>query len=444
MDDDNPQQNILELISEITVSPPGPEVIGALIVIFILFICSFLMSGSEVAFFSLSPTEKESLKPDHPADNLIISMLANPRRLLATLLVVNNSANVGIVILSTFVVNNCVNFHGNETLEFIMQVFVITFVLLLFGEVLPKVYATRNGISLARFMAFPLLLLSKIFYPLSFVLMNSTSLIEKRVKWKGQKLSSDDLHKAIALTSDDDLHNEDQKILEGIVRFGNTDVKQIMVSRVDVVSIDTKMKFDEVLSIIRSHRFTRIPVCEDNFDNIKGTLYIKDLLPYLSEDKNFDWAKMVRKPFFIPENKKLDDLLKEFQEKKIHLAIVVDEYGGASGIVTLDDVLSEVVGDISEEIRDDENYVRIDDNTYMFDGKIPLIDFYRVMNLNEEEFEKAKGESDTLAGFIIEISGRIPRKREKFEFGNCLFDIENADAKRILEIKVSLKDEIHK
>jgi len=287
-------------------------------------------------------------------------------------------------------------------------------------------------------MAVPINILSRIFYPIIYLLMNSSSFIEKNVKWKGDNLSPEDLHSALKLTTDDEIRDEDQKILEGIVKFGNKDVKQIMISRVDVISIDRETKFDQVLSIIHKYGFSRIPVHDGGFDNIKGTLYIKDLLPHLNKNADFKWIELIRNPFFVPENKKIDDLLKDFQKKKIHLAVVVDEYGGASGIVTLDDVLSEVVGDISEEIDEEEFYRKIDDKNYLFEGKTPLIDFYKVIEVNEEEFENSKGESDTLAGFIIEISGRIPKKLEKFEFGNCQFTIESANVKRLKEIKVTV------
>jgi gliding motility-associated protein GldE len=409
-----------------------------LVIIVILLVCSALISGSEVAFFSLTPAGKELLQNGDQKNNLVLQLLEKPRRLLATILVVNNFVNIGIVILSTYVVNAIIDFQASKALEFVIQVVLITFVLLLFGEVIPKVYATRNGTSLSRFMALPLIFLSKVFYPIIYLLMNSSAFIERNVKWKGENLSSDDLHKALELTSDEDIKGEDQKILEGIVKFGNTDVKQIMVSRVDVVALDQNSKFDEVLKLIHKHRYSRIPVYDGGFDNIKGTLYIKDILPFLSENTSFHWMDLIKKPFFVPENKKIDDLLKEFQEKKIHLAIVVDEYGGASGIVTLDDVLGEVVGDISEELQEEDTFIKLDENNYVFDGKTPLVDFYRVLNVNEEDFENAKGESDTLAGFIIEISGRIPKKLEKFEFGNCQFTVESANVKRIKEIKVTI------
>ena len=406
----------------------------------ILLVCSAAMSGSEVAYFSFTPQDRAALSDDSQKSRLIKSILDKPRQLLATILTVNNAVNISIVLISTYIVDLSADFGGDTVAEFFVNVIAITFVILLFGEVLPKVYATRHSRQIASLMAAPMNFLLWFTYPVTFILMNSTTFIEKRVKWKGRRVSQAELHQVLELTSESQLKNEDQRILEGIVKFGNTDVKQIMVSRVDVVAAEMTMKFDELLGMVRKHRYSRMPVYEDGIDRISGTLYIKDILPYLEEGPSFKWQKLIRKPFFVPENKKIDDLLKEFQEKKIHLAVVVDEYGGASGIVTLDDVLSEVVGDISEDIRIEENFIRIDDRNYLFDGKTPLIDFYRILNVDKEIFEEAKGESDTLAGFIIEIVGRIPRKHEKFDFGNCQFTIESASLKRIEEIKVTLTD----
>lgn len=440
MDDPEPYSLLLSLLSDLTFTAPNWQTYPLLFAVIILLIISALVSGSEVALFSLSPTERESLENGGHKYSLVLELLSKPRKLLATILVVNNFVNIAIVIISTFIVNALIDFSSNQILEFVIQVILITFVILLFGEVIPKVYATKNGLKLAVFMAYPLMLFSKLFSPIIFVLLNSTSFIERRVKWKGHKLSSEDLSSALELTSDEEIKDEDQKILEGIVKFGNTDVKQIMVSRVDAISIDKNTKFDEVLKIIHRHRFSRMPVYEDSFDRIVGTLYIKDLLPHLNEGAYFDWTGLIRKPFFVPENKKIDDLLKEFQEKKIHLAVVVDEYGGASGIITLEDVLSEVVGDISKEVQEDELFQKLDDFTYIFDGKVPLIDFYRVVNADANQFEKVKGESDTLAGFILEITGRIPKKLEKFEFAGFKFIIESANIKRVKEIKVLLPD----
>ena len=411
------------------------------VTILILLVFSGLISGSEVAFFRLGPADRESLREsDHPRSKLVLQLLDKPRKLLATILVANNFVNIAIVILSSFVVNLMFEFNGSPIFQFIFEVVIITVMLLLIGEVIPKVYAIKQGQFLAGVMALPLIILSKAFYPVIFLLTRTSNIIEKRIEWKEKSLSSEDLSRALELTSDSRIEEEDQKILEGIVKFGNTDVKQIMIARIDVIAIDEETRFHEVLGMIREHGFSRIPVYKENFDNISGILYIKDLLPYLEKGDSFNWVKFIRKPFFVPENKKIDDLLKEFQDKQIHLAVVVDEYGGSSGIVTLEDILEEIVGDISDEIEEESNFTKLDDNTYLFDGKTPLIDFYKVISVDESKFESAKGESDTMAGFVVEISGRIPKKMEKIRFENILFTVESANVKRVKEIKVSIQN----
>ena len=405
-------------------------------------IFSGLISGSEVAFFRIRPNEKEELtKSKVPKHKLILGLLDNPRKLLATILVANNFLNIGIVILSSFAVDKMVDFGSNNAVRFIFEVIVITFMLLLVGEVIPKVYATKKGLSLAGITALPLMILSKLFSPIIYVLLNSSKLIENKIAWKEKNLSSDDLSKALELTSENQLEQSDQRILEGIVTFGQTDVKQIMVSRVDVVALDVEDNFKEVLNVIHENGLSRIPVFKESFDTVLGILYIKDILPFLDEKENFKWAELIRKPFFVPENKKIDDLLKEFQQKKIHLAIVVDEYGGSSGIVALEDILEEIVGDISGEPEVNIGYRKIDDKNFIFDGKTTLLDFYKVIDVNEDLFEDAKGESDTIAGFVVEISGRIPKKMEKIRFEKIEFIIESANVKRIKELKVTLLNE---
>jgi gliding motility-associated protein GldE len=321
-------------------------------------------------------------------------------------------------------------------------VIVISFLLLLFGELTPKVYATRKATRLASFMALPLLFIQKILNPLNTLLINSTAIIDKKIRWKEQNISVEELSKALEITSQNEKDDEDKKILEGIVKFGNTEVKQIMKSRIDVVALDYEFDFSEVLKQSRESGFSRIPVYAENFDTIKGVLYTKDLLPHLEEKASFKWQPLIRSPFFVPENKKIDDLLKEFQHRKIHLAIVVDEYGGSSGIVTLEDVLEEIVGDISDEFDDDDiHYSKLDENNFVFEGKTPLIDFYRILDVDPALFEEHKGEADSLAGFIIELAGKIPLKMEKINFAHFLFTIEAADKRRVKRIKVTLLDQ---
>ncbi len=404
-----------------------------------LLATSALISGAEVAFFALKPNDIDALGKLKSRDaNLLESFLKKPKQLLATILIANNFVNVGIIILSTYISASLFNFNGIEWLEFVVQVVVITFLLLLFGEVLPKVYANNNAASFAKFMAKPLFVLTKILKPISLVLVASTRIIDNWAQNNGHDLSVNDLSNALEITSLGSEDKGEKKILEGIVKFGNTDVKQIMRSRIDVTSLSEKTSYDKILETIKETGFSRIPIYEESFDNIKGVLYIKDLLPYLNEHKNFVWTNLLREVFFVPENKKIDDLLKEFQAKKIHFAIVVDEYGGTSGIVTLEDIIEEIVGDISDEFdAEDIIYSKLDQSNYVFEGKTALNDFYRILNIDGEEFEESKGESDSLAGFILELTGNIPAKGEEIKFNGFLFTIEGVNKRRVTRIKTT-------
>jgi gliding motility-associated protein GldE len=415
------------------------ELIASALAMIFLLACSALISGSEVAYFSLSPNDHEEIQNSKTrASAVITALLEKPKRLLATILITNNFVNVAIVILSTFMTDFLIS-HLSSTTQFLIQVIVVTFLLLLLGEVIPKIYANRSPLKLAAFMAFPVYYLRTFLKPFSSILVSSTNFIDKRIKKRGHNISVNELSQALELTSDENDTDEDQKILEGIVRFGNLDVKQVMTSRVDVVSIDEKLSFSDVISIILESGYSRIPVHKDNFDNIRGVLYIKDLLSYLEEKDNFDWTKLIRKPFFVPENKKIDDLLREFQSKKTHLAIVVDEYGGSSGIISLEDILEEIVGEISDEFDDDDLvYSKLDEYNYVFEGKTSLNDVYRVLDISGELFEEEKGESESLAGFALEIFGRIPQKNEKTKFNDYLLTVDAADKRRIKRIKITL------
>lgn len=435
-----PEQILLSLSQSIVSHPISFEIIISLIVMAILLICSALISGSEVAYFSLSTAEIDRLKSSKDRTEIrIIELLDRPKRLLATILIANNFINVGIVILSTFIVDGLFTFN-NYKLKFFIQVVAVTFVLLLIGEVIPKVYATRKSERLAAIMAIPLFYIQLLVRPISSILVQSTNFIDKRIKKKSHNISVGELSHALELTSDEIGNDDEQKILEGIVKFGNTEVKQIMTSRIDVVPIDITATFQEVISTILDSGYSRIPVFKEDFDHIVGVLYIKDLLPHL-EKEDFDWASIIRNPFFIPENKKIDDLLREFQGMKIHLAIVVDEYGGTSGIVSLEDVLEEIVGEISDEFDDDDLvYSKLDDLNYIFEGKTPLNDVYRILEIDANEFEENKGEAETLAGFLIEIKGKIPKKNEKVKFSNYLFTVEAADKRRVKRIKITIEN----
>lgn len=413
-----------------------------LVILMVLLIVSALVSGSEVAFFSLKSQDLDDLKgKSKPTFDSVVELLDHPKTLLATILISNNFVNVGIVILSSYITGTMFDFSSNPTLGFVLEVVIITFLILLFGEVLPKVYATRSSVAFSSFMSRPMLIMRGVFRPVSLVLVRSTNFIEKRLNKATENLSVDDLSQALELTNSEDTSQDEQKILEGIVKFGNTNVRQIMKPRMDVICIDVTWDYHKVLSIILDSGYSRIPVYEDNFDNVKGVLYIKDLLPHIDAAEDFDWNALMRDSFFVPENKKIDDLLKEFQEKKIHLAVVVDEFGGTSGIITLEDVIEEIVGEISDEFDDDELvYSKLDDRHYVFEAKIHLTDFSKVLDIDVERFDQARGEADTLAGFVLEIAGKFPEKNEEIEFDGIIFRVESRDGRRIKRIKVSLPE----
>ncbi|MCW3105335.1 MAG: gliding motility-associated protein GldE [Bacteroidetes bacterium] len=406
----------------------------------VLLVFVSLVSAAESAFFSLSPVDMEELKEsDAKRDDKILLLINTPKRLLATLLISINFINIAIVILSTYVFDELFDFTTNPLLGFIIQVVAVTFLILLIGEVIPKIYATQNPLKTSRTLLLFVQTLQKIFYPISSVLVMSTSLMDKIVKPKSHNISVDELSQALELTSDEDIPEEDHKILQGIVKFGNTDVKQIMKSRMDVTAFEHDLGFKKLLENITHYGFSRVPIYKETIDHIAGVLYTKDLLPYLDEGNDFNWQGIIRPPFFVPENKKIDDLLREFQYKKIHLAVVVDEYGGTSGIVTLEDVIEEIVGEINDEFDDDDLvYSKLDDNNYVFEGKAHLNDVYRILEIDGEVFEDAKGEADTLGGLILELEERIPKKGERIKFENLTFTIEAADNRKIKRVKVTI------
>ena len=411
--------------------------------VLILVVLSALLSGSEVAMFSISNKQRFDLEDQNKnANKRVLTLLKEPKKLLATILIANNFINVSIVMASNFVFNNLI-IEGSisDTMNFIIQVIVITFLILLFGEVIPKVYANNYNLKFSKFMAIPLQLLKKLFYPISQILVNSTNLIDKRIEKRKESIQANELEHALNLTVDSVDNEDEKKILEGIVKFGNTDVKQIMTPRTDVISFEITTPFNELMSELKEIKYSRIPVFEDSFDKIKGVLYAKDLLGKMNEKKNFKWPNLLREPKFVPENKKLDDLLKEFQEEKTHIAIVVDEYGGSSGIVSLEDVLEEIVGEITDEFdEEDINYKKLDELNYIFDGKTTLIDIYKLLEIDGEIFEKEKGESDTIAGFCIEQAGKILLKNEKISFDRYTITVEAADKRRIKKVKITINE----
>jgi len=410
--------------------------------IFLLLFVSAMVSGSEIAFFSLTHHDIDGFrKRQKTIDRKILALLERPNRLLATILIANNVINIAIIILSTIVFRAFFEMQLHPVLAFILQVALITFLILLFAEVLPKVYASRHPKRFSAFMAGPLLVLRKFFQPLSALLVKTTRIIDKRMEKKRPNLSMNELSHALEITTDESTTEEDKNLLRGIVRFGNTYVREIMKSRVDVVAVEYGTPFDTLILTIQEAGYSRIPVYRDNFDNVEGILYIKDLLPHLDKGSNYQWQKLLRNAFFVPESKRINDLLKEFQEKKIHMAIVVDEYGGTSGLVTLEDILEEIVGEINDEFDMEEAiYSKLDTNTFVFEGKTLLKDFCKITGTEDGVFNEIKGEADTLAGLILEIKQEIPYKGAKITYKQFVFEIESVDKRRIKRIKVKLKD----
>ncbi|OIQ29972.1 MAG: magnesium/cobalt efflux protein [Bacteroidetes bacterium MedPE-SWsnd-G2] len=411
-----------------------------LTVLSLLLICSALISGVEVAVFSLSRSDIENgLERSPQRFKIIDRLLQQPNKLLATILVANNFINIAVVLLFAYIGEFLFNDISNRYVRFAIEVGLVTFLILLFGEILPKVYASRNNVKFSSFMAYPLRFLNVLFSPITYPMKSFTNLINKKLGKQKSNISVNQLSQALELTSDGETTIEEHKILQGIVSFGNTDTKQVMQPRIDIFAIEVSTKFKDILPNIVKQGYSRIPVYKDNIDNIEGILYIKDLLPFL--DKNeFEWASLIRNPFFVPENKKLDDLMVEFKNKKVHLAVVVDEYGGTSGIISLEDVIEEIVGDISDEFdEDDISYTKIDDLNYVFEGKTTLKDFYKIVKIKEPQvFEDRKGEAETIAGFILEISGSFPKLNNKISFNNYVFTIEALDRKRLKRIKTTL------
>lgn len=435
-------QNLLTILNpEFTFSV---TFIAEIIALFTLLLISGFISGAETAFFAISPVQLFELKESQKSRyKLVYDLLERPKRLLATLLITINFVNIAIVVLSSILIEQIFDFRNHQTVGFMIQVVAVTFVIVLFCEVMPKVYATQNPLRSALKSVYPIFALNKILRPLSTVLIASTSIVDRRFGQKGYDISVDELTHAIDITSDKSTPEEEKKILKGIARFGNIDVKQIMKSRMDVVAFDKNLKFSELFPLILENRYSRVPVYENSFDTVIGVLCIKDLLPYLDlqNDDTFEWQKQMRPAYFVPESKKINDLLQEFQEKKNHLAIVIDEYGGSSGIVTLEDVLEEIVGEINDEFDDDElTYSKLDDHNFVFEGKTNLNDICRIMEIDHKLLEVEESEVDSLAGLILEIMGSIPMRNEVVKLNDIIFTIESADKKRIKRVKITLPE----
>ena len=423
------------------VLPFTMDALLSIISILILILFSGLISGSEIAFFSLNPTQIEEIKSQKDDKNSrIIHLLENPKKLLARILISNNFINVSIVLISTYLTQLLFDFNGFEMLGFIIQVVGITSILLLFGEIIPKIYAKNNGLFFVKLMANPLAFTQKIFKPLIHILVYSTNIIDKQISKKKNSLSMTDLSEVVdlAVSKTEGKHEDETMILKGIATYGETDVKEIMKARVDVSAIEINASFEQVLQSVREWGYSRIPIYDDTLDQIKGILYIKDLLSFI-DNKNHNWNNKIRKAFFVPENKKINDLLQEFRQKRIHMAIVVDEYGGTSGTVTLEDILEEIVGDINDEFdiqNEDFIFNQIDDNTWVFEAKTTLLDFCKVVSIENDIFDEVKGESDSIAGLILEIKGDFPKEGEKIEFEGIVFEVTSMDARRISRVRV--------
>lgn len=422
---------------EVLQSLATADIILVVVLVLLLFL-SALISGSEVAYFSITPADRELMDDSNPREQKILELLNEPDHLLATILISNNFVNVGIVILSTYLLNSFFSPENwSPLLTFVVEILAITGILLLFGEILPKVYANASKVKFAQMVTPLLSRIHSALHPLSARLSKTINRIN--IEGRGPQLSVDDLEQALELTADENSSEDEQRILKGIVRFGSTAVKEVMTPRTSVVAIDIKAAYSDILEHITDSGYSRIPVYEENLDQIKGLVYVKDLLPYMDAAENFGWQDLMRVPFFVPESKKIDDLLKEFQQRRIHLAIVVDEFGGTSGVISLEDVLEEIVGEISDEFDDEDVvYSKLDDNNYVFEAQTPLIDFCRVLGISRDLFDTVDGESETLAGLVLELAGKFLEKNERVQFNAYTFKVESVDQRKLIRIKVTI------
>ena len=430
-----------QLFSEVQFQEPTTGAIIAIVLACILLIFSGYASGSEIAFFSLSPNDLNELDEEkNTSDRQIIELREDSERTLATILITNNLVNVTIIMLCNYFFDHVIDFGVAYWLQFVVITVLLTFLLLLFGEIMPKVYAGQHALAFCRFSAGGILTLSRFFRPLSSILMRSGMLAGKVVQTENHSLSVDDLEQALELTDENEL-KEEKDMLEGIVRFGDETAKEVMTSRQDVVDLDFRSSFPDVLKCIVENNYSRIPVYQGSIDNIRGILYIKDLLPHLSKPASFRWQSLIRPPYFVPETKKIDDLLRDFQENKVHIAIVVDEFGGTSGLITLEDILEEIVGEINDEYDEEEkSYTRMNANTYIFEGKTLLSDFYKILDIDDDTFEEVEGDADSLAGLLLEIKGDFPELNEKIDYQNFTFAVTELDGHRISKIKVVIHE----
>ena len=428
---------IISTFSEVHLLPLTWNIVIAAVLAALLLLASAFASGSEIAFFSLSPTDLSALDPERNGrDNNIQQLREDSERTLATILITNNFVNVMIIMVCNYMFGNLIDFGSAVVLQFLCITVLLTFLLLLFGEIMPKVYSRQNPLKFCRLVVPGILFCRKLFWPIETILIKSGIVAEKFIKKENHVLSVDDLEQALELTDKDDIKDE-QTMLKGIIRFGDETAKEIMTSRQDIVDIDIRSSFSEVIKSIIENNYSRIPVYQDNTDNIRGVLYIKDLLPHLGKSDSFRWQSLIRPPYFVPETKKIDDLLRDFQENKVHIAIVVDEFGGTSGLVTLEDILEEIVGEINDEYDEDEStYTKQSYNTYIFEGKTLLSDFCRILNIDDDTFDEVEGDADTLAGLLLEIKGDFPSVHERITYKNFDFEIYAVEERRISRVKV--------
>lgn len=427
---------LLDISSYITVNPISPSILISILLAFFLILLSGFASASEIAFFSLSPADLEAMDPDKsPLDMLVQKLRDDSERTLATILITNNLVNVTIIMLCNYILINLLTFSA-EWLQFLCVTILLTFLLLFFGEIIPKVYGNTNPLAFCRKAVKGVMFFRKLFWPIETILLKSGAFAEKVLQKENRQLSIDDLEQALELTDKSDIKDE-QSMLQGIIRFGDETAKEVMTSRQDIIDLDIRCSYEDVLKCIVDNNYSRIPVYQDNKDNIRGVLYIKDLLPHLSKPANFRWQSLIRPPYFVPETKKIDDLLREFQENKVHIAIVVDEFGGTSGIVTLEDILEEIVGEINDEYDEEEhNYTKLDANSYIFEGKTLLNDFTKILNLPDDEFDDVEGDADSLAGLLLEIKGDFPAVHEILKYKRYTFEVLEIDERRISKVKV--------
>lgn len=426
------------LCGGVTVTPPTAGAVVAIILAAVLLYASGFVSASEIAFFSLSPSDLSKIDgEEHPSDSRIKALLGDSEYLLATILISNNFVNVTIIMLCNYFFASVIDFGNAQVLEFLLITVVLTFLLLLFGEIMPKIYSAQHTLSFCRKAAPVIYFLRWVFKPVSALLVHSTFLINRLAqKQKAPNISVDELSQALELTDKNEI-SEESNMLEGIIRFGEETAKEVMTSRLDMVDLDIDTSFSDVLKCVVDNAYSRIPVYKESRDNIKGILYIKDLLPYVDKGADFKWQNLIRPAYFVPETKMIDDLLRDFQKNKIHIAIVVDEFGGTSGLVTMEDIIEEIVGEINDEYDDEERtYVKLSEGVYIFEGKTLLSDFYKVLDIDADEFERVAGDADTLAGLLLELKGEFPMLHEVINYNNYRFEVLEMDARRIVKVKV--------